>query len=690
MAKFKSETLAGVGFLDAGLRTAPSTSGVIQAAPRTNGGVQSSPTSPVESLDCDECLPEEPLASAVDTRRGGQDQTDDTVPAASTDSKLLMDTQPGLGAKTRVAVHGSGPVRRSGTQVRVSTQNGTSVRPGALQEAAQPAVETRETPVPSVELPHDTLRGVGKSDAPVTSQTLPFLTMPKHMEVSAGAPLDIDVYTSAPGITLPIGTRLPKPLLDAGQTPRFRGFATNPPITPKILTRSKDDANIGVAPTGDEAHRARAPQLDQMPRFDQTVAFGVTPSASAAQDSSITESPVTPRARRPLAASSATDVPKAPWSTVVSERIETQPVAIHRATEETFRPSAHTTPPGLPEVQRRPRSYVWVLAALPMALVVALVTLKLEATSTAQGVVVLDGGTTPVVNRVSGPIVQILVKPGDMVAAGQAVAELDVSTLHERRDELQTQEAALLAEQERVTTLGAKWHSAATEALQRKRGLLWQRLKLHSDSTPDVGAKGRSNVERDAVLLIRQELADVEFELNRRESDRDEQQRTWEHRISEVRAALSHVNATSTSVRAPVAGRVEALLATPGQVLPAGSPVAQIVPDTAETRIVLLVPTRLASTLNVGSQLPVTLPLEANSAAAARVTLISDGNVTREEAASLLNAPQVEPLVRVEVELIAPESVPNLAAALRPGQRVSASVPDEKRSLWRHLVNKSQ
>lgn len=554
----------------------------------------------------------------------------------------------------------------------------------------------------SGELVHDTLRGVGKSETHDFSQTLPFMATPKRMEVATGTPVDIDVYTSVPSGTLPVGTRLPKALLDAAEPARFRGFATMPPVTPKVLVSKGGTFGVGETAeetaTADTSKRRESPAPFDAPRFDQTLAFGSIPKPSPARASApthdelgTTPSPVTPRAKRPVLdahSDASTDVPRAPWSTLVSDRIDTQPVPIHHASEETYRPSAHTTPPGLPEAPRRRSRYVWAVAAVPLALCAALATITLEGTSIAQGAVLLEGGTTPIINAVSGPIVQVLVKAGDTVTAGQSVAEIDPSTIDQRREELQVREAALLAERERVTTLGAKWHSAATDALQRKRGLLWQRLKLRSDDNASATVKDKSNTERDAVLLIRQELADVEFELNRRESDRDDQQRTWEHRMNEVRTALSQVNDTSTSVRAPVAGRVEAMLATPGQVLMAGSPVAQLVPESAEAQLVVLVPTRLASALDVGTELPVTLALSETTTLPARVTHIADGNVTREEAASLLNAPQSEPLVRVDIELVAPDSVPGFASALRPGQRISALVPSEKRTLWRHLMSK--
>lgn len=625
------------------------------------------------------------MSSLVDTRRGVQnggaqnrgvqsqghdsDEPSDTSEPADESEMRMADTQPGLGIKTRTTKTGPSSMRRSGTQVRVSTQNGPSARPGLLPEATpEPVVKDAPsvtdsrsfTEAPSddnqASLNHDTLRGLGLGETPRFSQTLPMMKRPDP--VKSTAEIDPNVFTSVIKNTLPIGTRLPKTLEADVKLARARGFATQPPITPKVLTRTpipEDGPDVAASPGALHADITLRPRT----------------SASEVHGS---------------------------WTTV-SDRIETQPVPVHRSSEETFRPSAHTTPPALSHGLRKLPNLAWALAAIPLgfaiALGIALDTVKLDTKVMAPGAVVLSSALTPAINQVAGPVVAVFVKAGDNVVAGQAIAEIDGLALEQRRGELLEREAALVAEQERAVTLGSKWHAAATDALQRKRGLLWQRLKLRSEAA-DHAAKTNKDVsrnERDQVLLIRQELADVEFELNRREGDRDDQHRTWENRMSEVRLALTQVNATSASVLAPLPGRIEALLATPGQVLAAGSPVAQLLPEGASSQIVVLVPSKLVTTLSVGSELPVTfaaLSPGENVTVPVRVTRIADANITREEAATLLNAPLVEPMVRVDVTLASPEASPNLTSSLRPGQPVTAQLQGEKRSLWRHLVSRFQ
>ncbi len=639
MAKLNSETLAGVGHLDVRGQQTDS-----PANAPAHGTVEASP----------------PRAQAAAE-----------TPFVEADHRLTTGTQPGLGGNTpapaghqATSAHATGPtVGRSGTHVRVSTQNGSSVRPGAPIETRESLSNARvTTPEPARPAPawaHDTLRGVGKNETPSFSRTLPFAVAPRRTEIaaeaSADAVVDIDVYTSAPGITLPFGTRLPKALLDAAPTPKFRGFATNPPVTPKVLARHLD------------AYSTTEPRISDSAQVD------------------VPPAPITPRAKRPLAeprSPGATDVPRAPNYT---ERSTPAPPVAQRSAEETFRPSAHTTPPGVPELPAKRRRFTWLLAAFPLATMVALTTVELSGNNTVQGAVVLEGGSSHIVNGVAGPVARVLVEPGAIVTAGQTLVELDASNLDERRASLQAREAALLAERERASTLGAKWHNAATEALQRKRGLLWKRLELRRSRTSANGSD-QLDVDRDAELLIRQELADVEFELNRRESDRDDQLQGWEQRMNDLKLALSQVNNASTVVRAPVAGRIEALMVGPGEVLTEASPVARLVPNDAARELVLLVPTRLAQSLSVGSELPVNLEPGSSATVPARVTSIDDADVSGETIAELVGSAATEPVVRVEVELVSPESSPASSASLRPGAGISALVPGPRQPLWRHLL----
>lgn len=615
----------------------------------------------------------EPLSSLVDTRRGATVQyTSDAQPHSE-----MAPTQPGLGAQ---ANHDAW--RRSGTHVRVSTQSGsrlTPTPPQGQQEVERQAARARHLPEASTQISHDTLRGLGADE---------LADLNKTVQVSMG-PLDTnrppttkaratnnDVITSAFGVTLPIGTRLPASVL-SGQSdgPKIRGFATQPPVTPKVYTAPRlsstavvDPTSSGVAfPTSDQS----SGRASNESASSGTISTGSISTERSSHDRITAD--VSPAARPPRDATQTLQVP------------------VHRPSEETFRPSAHTTPPVV-VVHPRRRFPAWplVLGGAIALVAVGAFAVRLESKTDVQGVVVLQGGPTPVLSQIAGPITKVLVKPGDTVAAGQAVVEMDASAIDQRRAELREREATLTAERERAAGVGSQLHAAATQALQRKRGVLWERLKLHKDSkSSETAEKSLKDVQsRDALLLIRQELADVEFELNRRQSDRETQEQTWEHQMRDVRLALEQLDTQSPSVLSPVAGRVDAVLATPGTVLTAGNAVAHVVPEGAETQVVLVVPTASAASLSAGAQLPVrfaSLPPPVNTAQA-RVTRIGDAPITREEAVDLLKAPMTEPMVRLDVELFeAPTGV-----QLRLGERVVAEIPGEKRSLWQYLTRKTK
>ncbi len=646
MGKLNSETLLGVGII--------THSGSIPDSGKATDGKEAEQTPQTPNADASGV---EPLSSVVDTRRGATVRYNSDGPPNSD----MAHTQPGLGA--RVNSDGS---RRSGTHVRVSTQNSSSLTPtpphGEVR-ALSPGFDAGST-----QITQDTLRGLGADELADLNKTVQLSG--REAASSHKAPTtkpratNNDVITSAFGATLPIGTRLPASVL-SGQVdgPKIRGFATQPPITPKVYTAQPLASTTVVNPSHSNV---------AFPAFDKSsgrVTTGPVSTERASQDRITAD--VLPAARPQR------------------DPTQTMQVPVHRPSDETFRPSAHTTPPVL-VVHPRRKLPTWplLLGAALVLVGVGAFAVRLEGKTEAHGVVALEGGLTPVLNQVSGPITQVLVKPGDTIAAGQAVAEIDASAIEQRRAELREREAALTAEHERARGAGTPLH-AATQALQRKRGVLWERLKLRKDAKANETAEKslKDMHSRDALLLIRQELADVEFELNRLQSDRETQEQTRQRQMRDVRLALEQLNTQSPSVVSPVAGRVEAVLATPGTVLTAGNAVAQVVPEGAKTQVVLVVPAAASPSLSVGSQLPVHFAsLPPGVDVQTRVTRIGDANITREEAAHLLEAPLTEPMVRVEVELLDAAA----GGQLRPGERVVAQIPGEKRSLWQYLTRKTQ
>jgi multidrug efflux pump subunit AcrA (membrane-fusion protein) len=208
---------------------------------------------------------------------------------------------------------------------------------------------------------------------------------------------------------------------------------------------------------------------------------------------------------------------------------------------------------------------------------------------------------------------------------------------------------------------------------------LWERLKLRKTNADREKSLGDVQA-RDALLLIRQELADVEFELNRRQSDRSNQEQSIQERLSDVRLELTQLAEQSPAVTSTVAGRVDVVLARPGDVLSAGAAVAQVIPEGAAWTAALLVPKTVSQALSVGAEVPLLIESGAGHVSRARVTRIGDSNVTREEASAFLTTPLVEPMVRVDLEVL-----DSTDPGLRAGARVRVDVPGGTRSLWQHF-----
>lgn len=663
MGKPNSETLLGVAIIG------PNGLTVDSSGARAAGTVEETPKAPDN----------EALSSLVDTRRGVALR----YRAGEAPESTMAHTQPGVGAAAEPVAS-----RRSGTHVRVSTQNGSSLPPPALGERGTSAPPTERRGAAELEagrsrnvdsrgreIPHDTLRGVGAEDLANLNRTLALgveHASSRFPPTTKPRATSNDVVTSALNTTLPIGTRLPASLMpNPSEGPRVRGFATQPPVTPKVYTASgmlPSERVDTTAPTVEiAAFRSSNDPYSDSSGSDRITADELPSARSPRERTKTLEVAVTsPIAVR--AASAAT--------TSTSVHLSTTP----RTTEETFRPSAHTTPPGPTAGTRRRVPALPVLAGAAVALIgIGAFAVRVDVSHAAQGAVMLEGGTTPVINRIAGPVTRVLVKPGDAVSAGQTVVEIEASALDERRSELREREAALLAQQARIDGAGNKLHTAATEALQRKRGVLWERLKLRKTNS-DAEKSLRDVQARDALLLIRQELADVEFELNRRQSDRSNQEQSIQERLSEVRLELAQLAAQSPAVTAPLAGRVDVVFARPGEVLNAGAAVAQITPEGATWTAALLVPKTVSPSLSVGAEVPLRVESGTGHVNRARVTRIGDTHVSREEAAALVTAPVVEPMVRIDLEVIDPTD-----AGLRSGAPVRAELPGGTRSLWQHL-----
>jgi multidrug resistance efflux pump len=347
----------------------------------------------------------------------------------------------------------------------------------------------------------------------------------------------------------------------------------------------------------------------------------------------------------------------------------------------------------------------FVSSAVVTALLAAFVG-QVEVTALAQGAVVVAGGPRPVVNQASGPVAELLSAPGEHVVAGQALARIDSAELEARKQRSETQVSLVAQSLARINEESARLHAATLNALKQKRALLLQRASLKrvsqgvrstqadkarllakegaiSEAEAITAQEQRTSASED-ILVISQQVADIDFELNDRERIFAEQKRARERELEEVKAGLEeakHLIAQST-VRAPLAGRVESLLAARGQVVPSGGVFARIIPDGALTHVVVFAPAKDAGFLEPGLKAQLELasfPVGEFGRLKATVSRVSNDVASGDELTQVLGSTSSEALVRVELQFEQGENLDRVSQRLRSGERVLARINTRKR-----------
>lgn len=333
---------------------------------------------------------------------------------------------------------------------------------------------------------------------------------------------------------------------------------------------------------------------------------------------------------------------------------------------------------------------------------------RVEVTSVAPGALVVHGGPRPVLTQASGQVAELEVKAGEHVTPGQHIARIDATELIAREQRQKEQLSLLAAEHERQKAEKTALYERGISALVQKRALLAQRSSLKSVAVGDrskrasqvatlakEGAASQNDalVARDSarssqeeLLLLRQQLADIDLELSDRKRLFNTEMDASARQLKEAQASLDEARSliALSFVRAPVAGRVESLLVTAGQVVSAGSALARIIPDGTLSTVVVFAPAKDAAFLNTKLQANVefaSLPVSEFGKSKARVTRVSGDVATREEVAAVLGAVTEEAVIRVELELIPSPNLERVSDRLRSGERLTARLNTRNRRI---------
>jgi membrane fusion protein len=371
----------------------------------------------------------------------------------------------------------------------------------------------------------------------------------------------------------------------------------------------------------------------------------------------------------------------------------------------------------------------WVFTALAAGTALLLIAVALWGQYTrrerVEGYLALDTGAARVLFPDSGRLTELLVKEGDEVKAGDALAKISLdrstgasgSTSEIVAQEMASRRAMLEKEQVQWRDLGTqqveqvrrRMKDLENELSQIDREMKLQEVRIKSAKEQLEryhGLAGEKKFVSEALVKSKQdEVTDQEIKLQTLRRQRSQVERDLasarleepsialrsrtqieqvSRQISELREGMAQVEARRENViRAPMAGVVTNIAVNLGQSVPADSPLAMVLPKGSGLHVELLVPTRAIGFIKPGQEVVLrydAFPYERFGQYRGVVSDISRNVWSPGERIGPISAR--EPVYRVDVRLER-QSVKALDQefALRPGMLVNADLLLEKRTL---------
>ena len=371
----------------------------------------------------------------------------------------------------------------------------------------------------------------------------------------------------------------------------------------------------------------------------------------------------------------------------------------------------------------------WVFTALAAGTAVLLIAVALWGQYTrrerVEGYLALDTGAARVLIPDSGRVTELLIKEGDEVKSGDAMAKVSLdrttgsgaSTSEAVAQEMEARRAILQKEQSQWRDLGAQQLEqsqrrardldneltqidremklqevrikSAKDQLERYHGLAGEKkfvsealVKQKQDEVTDQEIKlqtlrrQRSQVERD--------LASAKMEAPAIELRARAQVEQVSRQLSELREGMAQAESKrETIIRAPMAGIVTNIAVNRGQSVAADGVFATVLPKGSGLHIELLVPTRAIGFVKPGQEVVLryeAFPYERFGQYRGAISDVGRNVWTQGERIGPLIAK--EPVYRIDVKLER-QSVAALGQEfpLRPGMLVNADLLLEKRTL---------
>jgi len=237
--------------------------------------------------------------------------------------------------------------------------------------------------------------------------------------------------------------------------------------------------------------------------------------------------------------------------------------------------------------------------------------------------------------KLPGRIQDILVNEGDMVKAGQVLANMDTRVLqsHLRETKAAREQARIAIETARSQVVQRKAEKQAALALvtQRKTELdAARRRAARSEELAPKGATAQQVLDDDrarhegakaAVAAAEAQVAAADAAIGTAESEVVGAQAAYEAALATIDRIQADID--DSALKAPRDGRVQYRVAQPGEVLGAGGKVLNMV-DLSDVYMTFFLPTEAAGRLAIGSEVRLILDTAPQYVIPARVTFVAD------------------------------------------------------------------
>ncbi|MDD3518773.1 MAG: HlyD family efflux transporter periplasmic adaptor subunit [Chromatiales bacterium] len=240
-----------------------------------------------------------------------------------------------------------------------------------------------------------------------------------------------------------------------------------------------------------------------------------------------------------------------------------------------------------------------------------------------------------IATRSAGRVKAILVREGEFVSAGQAVAHMDTENLEAQLRQAQAQlrqaQSAVITARSQVTLREAE--KAAAQALLAQREAEHAVAKTHLSRTARLakdGAISQQQVDDDrarvqgaaaAVSAVQAQIAAADAAIATARA----QVIGAEEAVAAVQASIERIGTdiADSELRAPRDGRIQYLVAQPGEVLGGGGRVMNLL-DLKDVYMTFFLPTSAVGRIALGSEVRLVLDAAPQFVIPANVSFIAD------------------------------------------------------------------